>query len=89
FSYKNWGEERDGFDIYGRFRYGIPPKSNGDFAFIQHILATLENTGRGAIIVANGVLFRGGKEGLIRQRVIEDDLIEAVISLAPNLLYNT
>jgi type I restriction enzyme M protein len=88
FSYKNWGDERDNF-YFSRFQYGIPPKNNGDFAFIQHILATLGITGKAAIIVANGVLFRGGKEGLIRQRIVEADLIEAVISLAPNLLYST
>ncbi|BAZ31684.1 type I restriction-modification system M subunit [Cylindrospermum sp. NIES-4074] len=89
FSPKNWGDERDGFDPYYRFRYGVPPKNNGDFAFIQHILATLGKTGKAAIIVANGVLFRGGKEGLIRERILEEDLIETVISLAPNLLYGT
>ncbi|MDB9374755.1 HsdM family class I SAM-dependent methyltransferase [Nodularia sphaerocarpa] len=89
FNLKNWGYERDGFDVYYRFRYGVPPKSNGDFAFIQHILATLEKTGKAAIIVVNGVLFRGGNEGLIRQRIIKEDLIEAVISLAPNLFYYT
>ncbi|WP_413173787.1 N-6 DNA methylase [Anabaena azotica] len=89
FSLNNWGDQRDGFDPYYRFRYGVPPNNNGDFAFIQHILATLEKTGKAAIIVANGVLFRGGKEGLIRKRIIEEDLIEAVISLPPNLLYGT
>ncbi|MBS9384005.1 MAG: SAM-dependent DNA methyltransferase [Dolichospermum sp. BR01] len=85
----HWGDDIERFDSYYRFRYGIPPKNNGDFAFIQHILATLKNTGKAAIIVANGVLFRDGKEGSIRQRIIEEDLIEAVIGLAPNLFYHT
>jgi len=89
FSLKNWGDQLDSFDIYHRFRYGLPPKSNGDFAFIQHILATLTRTGKAAIIVSHGVLFRGGQEGLIRQRILEEDLIEAVIGLAANLFYET
>ncbi|MBD2278961.1 type I restriction-modification system subunit M [Aphanizomenon flos-aquae] len=89
FSLNNWGDQLDSFDAYHRFRYGLPPKSNGDFAFIQHILATLTRTGKAAIIVSHGVLFRGGQEGLIRQRILEEDLIEAVIGLAPNLFYGT
>ncbi|UKP01471.1 N-6 DNA methylase [Nostoc sp. UHCC 0870] len=89
FNLNNWGYEKHGFDPYYRFRYGEPPKSSGDFAFIQHILATLKNTGKAAVIVGNGTLFRGAKEGLIRERIIQQDLIEAVISLASNLLYNT
>ncbi|MFW9262614.1 N-6 DNA methylase [Nostoc sp. CALU 546] len=89
FNLNNWGYEKDGFEFYHRFQYGEPPKSSGDFAFIQHILATLKDTGKAAVIVASGILFRGGKEGLIRQRILKYDLIEGVISLAPNLLYNT
>lgn len=89
FSLNHWGDQLDSFDVYDRFRYGLPPKSNGDFAFIQHILATLGKTGKAAVIVSNGVLFRGGQEGLIRERIIKQDLIEGVISLASNLLYNT
>lgn len=87
FSRNNWGEQLDYFDIYHRFRYGLPPKSHIEFAFIQHILATLEKTGKAAIIVSHGVLSRGSKEGLIRQRILKEDLIEAVIGLAPNLVY--
>lgn len=89
FNLKNWGEHLDSFDIYHRFRYGLPPKSHGDFAFIQHILSTLTTTGKAAIIVSHGVLFRGGQEGLIRKRILEEDVIEAVIGLASNLFYET
>ncbi|MEH1858545.1 MAG: N-6 DNA methylase [Nostoc sp.] len=89
FSIRNWGDELAKFDVYGRFRYGIPPKGSGDFAFIQHILATLKNTGKAGVIVPLGVLFRGGAESEIRTRIIGSDLIEAVIGLAPNLLYGT
>jgi type I restriction enzyme M protein len=88
-SIRNWGDELAKFDIYGRFRYGIPPKRSGDFAFIQHILATLKSTGKAGVIVPLGVLFRGGAESEIRTRIIGSDLIEAVIGLAPNLLYGT
>ncbi|MEQ9237234.1 N-6 DNA methylase [Coleofasciculus sp. E2-BRE-01] len=88
FNIKNWGYENAKF-FDERFHYGIPPKSSGDFAFIQHILFTLNSTGRAGIVVAPGVLFRGGSEGSIRKGIIEDDLIEAVIGLAPNLFYST
>jgi type I restriction enzyme M protein len=87
FNLNRWGDEIAKFDRYGRFFFGIPPKSNGDFAFIQHILATLNETGKAGVVVSPGVLFRGGTEGEIRQRMITTDLIEGVISLAPNLLY--
>ncbi|BDI15202.1 type I restriction-modification system subunit M [Nostoc cf. commune SO-36] len=89
FSIRDWGYELAKFDVYGRFRYGIPPKGSGDFAFIQHILATLKNTGKAGVIVPLGVLFRGGAESEIRTKIIESDLIEAVIGLAGNLFYGT
>ncbi|MEH2320372.1 N-6 DNA methylase [Nostoc sp.] len=89
FSIRNWGDDLAKFDVYGRLRYGIPPKGSGDFAFIQHILATLKNTGKAGVIVPLGVLFRGGAESEIRTRIIESDLIEAVIGLAANLFYGT
>ncbi|PHM05818.1 hypothetical protein CK516_38150 [Nostoc sp. 'Peltigera malacea cyanobiont' DB3992] len=87
FSIRNWGDELAKFDVYDRFRYGIPPKGSGDFAFIQHILATLQNTGKAGVLVPLGVLFRGASEGVIRRRIIESNFIEAVIGLAPNILY--
>lgn len=89
FNVRNWSDESSKFDMYDRFRYGIPPKVGGDFAFIQHILATLKNTGKAGVIVPLGVLFRGGAESEIRTRIIESDLIEAVIGLAANLFYGT
>lgn len=89
FNLNNWGSESADFDYYSRFRYGIPPKNSADFAFIQHILATLKETGKAGVIVPFGVLFRSGKEGLIRQRIVKDDLIEAVIGLPGNLLFGT
>ncbi|CAD5968301.1 type I restriction-modification system subunit M [Planktothrix agardhii] len=84
-----WGDEIGKIDKYNRFSYGIPPKNSGDFAFIQHILATLNDTGKAAVVVRPGVLFHGGTEGKIRQRIITANLIEAVIGLPPNLLYGT
>ncbi|MGE5657045.1 MAG: N-6 DNA methylase, partial [Actinomycetota bacterium] len=89
FSMKMWGDDIATFDRYNRFPYGIPPKSSSDFAFIQHILATLNETGKAGVVVPPGVLFRGGTEGEIRERLITADLIEAVIGLTPNLLYST
>lgn len=88
FNLKNWRYEMAPF-FNDRFLYGIPPQNKGDFAFIQHILSTLNSTGRAAVIVPSGVLFRGGVEGIIRRGIIEDNLIEAVIGLAPNLFYGT
>lgn len=82
-----WGDEIGKIDKYNRFPYGIPPKNSGDFAFIQHILATLKETGKAAVVVRPGVLFRGGTEGKIREKLIIADLFEAVIGLTPNLLY--
>jgi type I restriction enzyme M protein len=87
FNLDDWGSESANFDYYSRFRYGIPPKSSNIFAFIQHILATLKETGKAGVIVPFGVLFRSGKEGLIRQRIVKDNLIEAVIGLPGNLLF--
>lgn len=89
FNLKNWGHEEAEFDKFYRFRYGIPPKGSADFAYIQHILATLSENGKAAVILPLGVLFRGGKEGSIRKRIVEEDLIEAIIELAPNLFYLT
>lgn len=90
FSLKNWGQKvwKEG-DPFGRDVYGVPPKSYGDFAFIQHMVASLKPTGRMAVVVPHGVLFRGGAEGRIRTRLLEADLIEAVIGLGPNLFYGT
>ncbi|MEH2354509.1 N-6 DNA methylase [Nostoc sp.] len=72
-----------------RFSYGVPSNGIGDFLFIQHILSSLNNTGKAAVLLPRGVLFREGDEGEIRRKIIEADLIEAVIELAPKLFYYT
>lgn len=87
FSLKNWGVEAAESDPFSRFRYGLPPKSYGDFAFVQHMIATLKPSGRAGIVLPHGILFRGGAEGRIRQGLLEEDMIEAVIGLPPNLFY--
>jgi len=90
FSLKKWGAESADADPYKRFWRGIPPKDKGDYAFITHMVETLKpQTGRMAVIVPHGVLFRGGAEGKIRQHLIEENLIDAVIGLAPGLFQTT
>jgi type I restriction enzyme M protein len=87
FSLKNWGYEEAQHDSYRRFRYGIPPKGYGDYAFVQHMIATLNVNGRAGVVMPHGVLFRGGAEGKIRKGILEDDLLEAVIGLPSNLFF--
>jgi type I restriction enzyme M protein len=93
FSLDKWGAENAGSDKFKRFQRGIPPKSKGDYAFISHMIESsyLEpsHNGRVGVIVPHGVLFRGGSEGTIRQRLIEENLLDAVIGLPPNLFYGT
>jgi len=90
FSLDKWGHDYAGNDPYNRFWRGIPPKSKGDYAFISHMIETaLEDEGRVGVIVPHGVLFRGGAEGKIRQKLIEDNLLEAVIGLPANLFFGT
>jgi type I restriction enzyme M protein len=90
FSLKNWGHSVwSKGDPYGRDTYGCPPKSYGDLAFVQHMVASVGSSGRMAVVVPHGVLFRGGAEGKIREGLLEDDLIEAVVGLGPNLFYGT
>lgn len=90
FSTKAWS---NGFnpaeDEYSRFEYGIPPDKNGDYAFLLHILTSLKTTGKGAVILPHGVLFRGGAEGGIRKRLIERGFIKGIIGLPANLFYGT
>ena len=76
-------------DEYGRFRYGIPPRGYGDLAFVQHMVSVLKNDGRLGIVLPHGILFRGGSEGKIRQGLLDNDLIEAVVGLPQKLFYNT
>lgn len=88
FSLKQWGHSAwSKGDNYGRDEFGVPPPSYGDLAFVQHMLASLKDKGLLAVVLPHGVLFRGGAEGKIRQKLLERDLVDAVIGLAPNLFY--
>ena len=89
FSLDKWGAEDVDHDAYHRFTFGIPPKSKGDYAFIQHMLASLNEKGRMAVVVPHGVLFRGSTEGKIRKQMVENNLLDAVIGLPSNLFYGT
>ncbi|WP_437729439.1 N-6 DNA methylase [Sorangium sp. So ce861] len=84
-----WGHDMAEHDPHHRFRYGVPPRNRGDFAFLQHMLASLHPTGRMAMLAPEGMLFRGGSEGEIRRRMLEDGLFDAVIGLPANLLPST
>ena len=87
FSLKNWGYEESQHDPYRRFRFGIPPKGYGDYAFVQHMIARLNPRGRSGVVLPHGALFRGGAEGRIRKGILEEDFLEAVIGLPPNLFF--
>lgn len=89
FALSRWGYETAEKDPYGRFKYGIPSKSNGDMAFVLHSLASLKPDGKAVIIIPPGVLFRGGSEGKIREALIRESFIEAVIGLPANLFPGT
>lgn len=89
FSLKEWGIEVAENNTFNRFNYGVPPKSYGDLAFVEHMLASLNDKGIMATVVPHGVLFRGGSEGKIREGMLRDDLFEAVIGLPQNLFYGT
>lgn len=90
FSLKAWGHELWADDPYGRSELGVPPKGYAEYAFVEHMLATMRpKTGRFAVVVPHGVLFRSGVEGGIREKLLKSGRLEAVIGLAPNLFYNT
>lgn len=90
FSLQNWGPAEWANDTWGRVICDVPPAKNGDYAWIQHMVASMkEDTGRVGVVMPHGVLFRGGKEGAIRQCLLEKDLLEAVIGLPNNLFYST
>ncbi len=90
FSLDKWGQASAGDDKYGRFRRGIPPRTKGDYAFILHMIETLKpKTGRMGVVVPHGVLFRGASEGKIRRKLIEENLLDAVIGLPEKLFYGT
>jgi type I restriction enzyme M protein len=91
FSLKNWTQ---GFnpqeDEFGRFTgFGIPPEKNGDYAFLLHIISSLKSTGKGAVILPHGVLFRGNAEAEIRKNIIKQGFIKGIIGLPANLFYGT
>ena len=90
FSLDKWGEKHLEEDKYNRFHRGMPPASKGDYAFISHMIETAKpKSGRVAVIVPHGVLFRGGKEGVIRAALIKENLLDAVIGLPANLFTTT
>ena len=89
FSLANWGLEDVQSDSFGRFPYGLPPKGQGDLAFVQHMIASLNTEGRMGVVMPHGVLFRGSSEKNIRQGILEKDLLEAVIGLPAGLFYGT
>ena len=90
FSLKKWGAEDAANDQYNRYWRGVPPKSKGDYAFITHMIEIAKrHAGRVAVIVPHGVLFRGAAEGRIRQQLIEENLLDAVIGLPANLFTTT
>lgn len=89
FSLDKWGAEDLKDDTYGRFDMGLPPKSRGDYAFISHILASLNENGTAGIILPHGVLFRAASEGKIRKQIIENNWLDAVIGLPENLFFGT
>ena len=89
FSLDKWGEEVANDDSFGRFKYGTPPKSKGDYAFVLHMLSSLNSHGKMGVILPHGVLFRGASEGKIRTKLIEENLLDAVIGLPANLFFGT
>lgn len=89
FSLKDWGAENWANDPYGRNIAGVPPKGNGDMAWVQHMIKSMNSTGRMTVVLPHGALFRKAAEGKIRKALIEQDLLEAVIGLGPNIFYGT
>ena len=89
FSLKEWGHDYWTSDPYGRASFGLAPKTNGDFAWVQHMFASLNDEGRMTVVLPHGVLFRGGVEGKIRTKLLKENRIVAVIGVASNLFYGT
>ena len=89
YSISQWDREAFSADKYGRNFLGVPPQGRADYAFLQHILKSLdENTGRCAILFPHGVLFRN-EESTMREKLVRSDAVECVIGLGPNLFYNS
>ncbi|MFN8620618.1 MAG: class I SAM-dependent DNA methyltransferase [Chloroflexota bacterium] len=90
FSLKNWGADVWTRDPWGRATCGAPPASNGDYAWVQHMLASMKpDTGRVGVVMPHGVLFRSAAEGVIRECLLRSDRLDAVIGLPPRLFYST
>ncbi len=89
FGKTDWGHEIAKMDEHNRFRYGIPPKSTGDMAHLQHMIASLKDDGKCVSIDPQGILFRGGPEGKIRTHLIENDFIDTIILLPPKSFPHT
>jgi type I restriction enzyme M protein len=90
FSLKEWGRDLWEADPWGRAAFGLPPDSCGDYAWVQHMVASMAaRTGRMAVVLPQGALFRKDAEGRIRRALLEQDLIEGVVGLAPNIFYGT
>ena len=90
FSLDKWGHDTADTDKFGHFRRALPPKTKGDYAFILHMVETMKpKTWRMAVVAPHGVLFRGSKEGVIRQKLIEENLLDCVIGLPEKLFYGT
>jgi type I restriction enzyme M protein len=89
FSLKEWGADNWANDPFGRNIAGVPPAGNGDMAWVQHMIKSMNSTGRMTVVLPHGALFRKGAEGKIREELIKLDLLEAVIGLGPNIFYGT
>ena len=87
FSIKSWSNGLE--NEYGRFEFGRPPEKNGDYAFLLHILKSLKSTGKAAVILPHGVLFRGNAEANIRRELLRRGYIKGIIGLPANLFYGT
>jgi len=92
FSLDKWGADKAEVEarMYNRWHRGVPPKSKADYAFITHMIeTTTDTTGRVGVVIPHGVLFRGGAEGKIRQKLVDENLLDAVIGLPQNLFFGT
>ena len=89
FSLDDWGSENWVNDPYGRNIAGVPPKGNGDMAWVQHMIKSMNSTGRMTVVLPHGALFRKGAEGKIREALLKQDMLEAVIGLGSNIFYGT
>ncbi len=90
FSLKDWGHQSAEADTYKRFELGVPPKTKGDMGFLLHMLKVVQpNKGMAGVVLPHGVLFRGAAEGKIREEILKNDLVEAVIGLPAQLFFGT